>query len=296
MRSLHSHHQAGSLLTLLIILSFVALRFYTGSLTKETQQNARETLTSIQPQKVTSFKILTSGTYTEDYRNAIEFKQEKVLANAFFKAVADGQPYHPQHDRALSEWWEIQILTNTTQVRIGCYIPDLTPDVMVGTIRSGSSMGYFQSQSLLRWYQKYGHYFVVDSYHKRQYSKVVSIISSISSESVTSFKIVADMPDSFLDQKMEEFTQETAMMMGFFQAIEDMQFSAPKYKEFLAQWKIEIHAGATLVTVECSIPADDPTLVIGLIDSPVGYTYFQSRQLYQWYQTYSHRWLTPGAS
>ncbi|GAK53391.1 hypothetical protein U14_04656 [Candidatus Moduliflexus flocculans] len=149
------------------------------------------------------------------------------------------------------------------------------------------------SQSLLRWYQKYGHYWQVEGYQKVQYGRVKPHLKSIVPQQVSSFTI--GTKDSTLSERQanREFVTDKEMMTAFFQTIPDMRFAAPIYKEFLAQWKTEIHIGTKIVTVECSIPADDPTLVISLIDSPAGYTYFQSRQLYQWYQTYSHRWLTP---
>ena len=85
-------------------------------------------------------------------------------------------------------------------------------------------------------------------------------------------------------------------MTKFFQALEDMQFAAPKYKELVDQWSIQIRTGTTTVNIACSIPAEDPTMVVGLIDSDAGYSYFQSRKLFEWYQTYSHRWLSPPAA
>lgn len=126
-----------------------------------------------------------------------------------------------------------------------------------------------------------------------QYSRVKPILTSISPEKVFSFKVIPGVSESSTGKETNEFSQDAELMTEFFQALEDMQFAAPMHKEFVDQWSIQIHTGTTTLNVECSIPADDPTVVVGFIDSSAGYSYFQSRKLFQWYQTYSHRWLSP---
>jgi hypothetical protein len=81
--------------------------------------------------------------------------------------------------------------------------------------------------------------------------------------------------------------------MEFFNALEDMQFATPNYEEVKNQWIIRIDTDITSLSVECSTSKDNPSVVVGLIDSDEGLTYFQSQQLYHWYQKYSHRWLMP---
>ena len=190
----------------------------------------------------------------------------------------------------------MQIRTDSTTLRIGCYIPDLKPGVVAGVIRSDFGSGDFQSQSLLRWYQRYGHYWKVGDYQKVQYTRVKPILMSIAPDEVTSFRIVSNVSESSTDEEARDFGQETELVTEFFQALEDMQFAAPLYQEYLEQWSAHIKTATTGVTIEFFIPADEPILVVGLVDSEAGYSYFQSQQLYQWYQKYSHRWLTPEES
>jgi len=248
---------------------------------------------SIHSSGVMSFKINPEAPNSDDYRSAIEFHQEEQLVSEFFQAIVNHKPYNPQHDRALAQWG-MQIVTNGATVKIGCYIPDLTPEGVVGVIRSDDDgFGYFQSHLLLHWYQKYGHYWQVGDYQRVQYGRVMAILKPISQKHVTSFTIISDLSESSEERGMHEFVKETACVTAFFQALEDMRFAAPTSQNYLAGWTVQIRTGATTVKLTCSIPAEEPTLVIGLIDSGTGYTYFQSRHLYQWYQNYKDRWLNP---
>jgi hypothetical protein len=279
------------LLLVVVILVLLVLWIFAGDTPEKKWQEARKILTSIHEGEVTSFRIHPEFSNPPDYNNSIEFAQEEELVMAFFQAITASQPYNPQHDVALAQWG-MQIRTVTTSARIGCYIPDLKPGVIVGRIDMDSGYGYFQSPSLLRWYQKYGHYWKIGDYQKVQYSRVKPILTSISPESITSFRIVPGISESSTGKEMNEFSQDTELVTEFFQTLEDMQFAAPMYKELAEQWSIQIHTGTTSVNIECSIPVNDPTVVVGLIDSSAGYSYFQSRLLFQWYQKYKDRWLS----
>jgi hypothetical protein len=279
----------------LAVLVLGIWHIYTGrSITRE-QQNAIKTLIAIQPNTLTSFKIHPEKTYTDDYHDAIEFPEDARLVMEFFQACATIKPYSPQHDVGLAQWG-MQIRTKTAIVRVACHIPDHKPGVVAGTIFSDSGSGDFQSRLLLRWYQKYGHYWKVGGYQKVQYSRVKPILKSISPEGITSFRIVPGVLESSTSKETNEFSQDAELVTEFFQALEDMQFAAPKYKKLVDQWNIQIRTGTTTLNVECSIPAEDPTVVVGLIDSDAGYSYFQSRKVFQWYQTYKDRWLNPPAA
>ncbi|MCP4370527.1 MAG: hypothetical protein GY797_20800 [Deltaproteobacteria bacterium] len=266
----------------IVVVAISMLRAFTGHINEEKRQRAREDLTSIHPQKVTSFKIHPNKTFTDDYHDAIEFIKEKQILIAFFQAINDIQPYKPQHDRTAAQWG-IQISTETNVIRIGCYIPDLKPKVVAGRIFSESGTSFFQSSLLLHWYQKYGHYWEIGDYQKEQYSRVIPVLKSIYAQDITSFTLLPGVSES----------SEMELVAEFFQSLEDMQFAASIHKEFMTQWGVQIDTSATTVKLECFIPADDPTLVVGLIDSHEGYTYFQSRKLLQWYQKYKDRWLKP---
>jgi hypothetical protein len=275
---------------MLFLIVLVGVLEYTR---RTAQKSTIEALMSVPSRAVTSFRIHPEFSNPYDYKDAIEFAQEEKLIMAFFEAITDSHPYQPEHDRALTQWG-MQIRTATTTIKIACHIPDHKPEVVAGHIKTASGSGDFQSRLLLRWYQKYGHYWKVGGYQKVQYSRVKPILRSISPEEVISFRIVPSVSELSTSTKTNEFSQDVELVGAFFQALEDMQFAAPKYKEFVDQWSIQIRTGTTTLSIACSIPADDPTVVIGLIDSSAGYSYFQSQKVLQWYQTYSHRWLEAG--
>jgi hypothetical protein len=73
----------------LIIIAFIALRLWTGERTHKRQENARNTLRSVQVHEVTSFMIHPTETYTDDYREAIEFVDDDQVMGAFFDEIGD---------------------------------------------------------------------------------------------------------------------------------------------------------------------------------------------------------------
>lgn len=140
-----------------LILAFLVLAGFIHYKIYRSERNAVNTLEIISSQTITSFKIHPEKAYTNDFHDAREFIQNEQLVVAFFQAIADSRSYNREHDQALSQWG-MQIRTNTAIVRVACHIPDHKPGVVAGTIFSDSGSGHFQSRSLLRWYQKYGHY------------------------------------------------------------------------------------------------------------------------------------------
>jgi hypothetical protein len=271
---------------LLILCGLLVVGFIHYGINRS-RRKAIRTLQSLSSQEVTSFKIHPDETYTDDFHDAIEFIQDKQLVTAFFQTIPESRSYRPQHDRALAQWG-MQIRTNNTTLRIGCYIPDLRSGV-VGLISSEDGSGHFQSRSLLRWYQKYGHYWHVGHYQHEQYIRVMSVLKSLHAQAITSFTLLPGVPESSENKETHAFTRETERVAEFVQALEDVQFAASIQKEFIPQWGVQIDTNATTVTLECVLSANDPTVVIGLIDSHKGYTYFQSQKLFQWYQKYKER-------
>lgn len=148
-----------SLVALVVVAAILFLMFKEESPIKRWPEVKRKTLTSISVDDIVSFRIRLSEIYSDHYANAIEFvegEEKDVLVTAFFEAIADSQYYHPQHNVAIAKWG-IQARTKTTTLRIGFYIPDIHPDVVVGRIDSGSQEWYFQSQKLYQWYLEYHH-------------------------------------------------------------------------------------------------------------------------------------------
>ncbi len=281
----------------LLFLSIIVLTVLLTILVHQDRSNRQEvmkTFMTITPQDIIAFKIRpdTSSSYSDS--NVVELKtKDESSVTAFFQAITDNRPYYPEHDRG-STGWGIQIHTEALIMTCRFYIPVDKPGIVVGNIRTAASVSAtFQSSSLLRWYQKYGHYWQIGGYQKVQYGRVKSILKSILSEEIISFKIASDGSEAFERKYTSEFSREAQLVAEFVQTLEDMQFAASIQKKFITQWGVQIDTSATTVKLECSIPVDDPTLVIGLIDSHEGYTYFQSQKLFQWYQKYKDRWLKP---
>ena len=248
----------------------------------------------ITPQTITNFTVRPDTSRSYNDNNVTEFKPEEDLVVEFLHASSDHRPYYPEHDRGAAHWG-IQIRTQAIIITSWFYIPVDKPGIVVGNIRlaSASSTATFQSHLLLRWYQKYGHYWHVGDYQKVQYSRVKPLLRSIVPAEITVFRIMPGLSAASDEQDKYAFNPKSEMVTAFVQALEDMRFAAPTSQDYLAGWTVQIRTGATTVTITCSIPAEEPPLVIGLIDSGTGYTYFQSRHLYQWYQNYKDRWLNP---
>ena len=148
-----------SLVGLVVVAVILFLMSREESPIKRWPEVRKKTLAAINVDDVVSFKIHADKAYAKDYFNAREFFKEgesNQFVVAFFDAIIDSQYYHPQHDVAIDQWG-IQIRTKITTLRIGCYIPDMQPDVVVGRISSESKRWFFKSRKLYHWYQKYSH-------------------------------------------------------------------------------------------------------------------------------------------
>ncbi len=283
---------------LLMTLVFLGWHMWTDHTRKKERTKILNTLTSILPQELTSFRVHPDKTFTDDYSDAIPFREDERMVLTLLHAIADAWPYQPEHDRALAQWG-MQLQTTRATLNIGCYIPDLNPGVVVLVVYSGANFGYFQSLALLRWYQKYGHYWGnghhrgSGHYQKEQYKRAMPFLSSLTPEKITSFKVGSRALEIDESKRGTEFSKNDAIVVEFFHALEDQRFinRIPYESQVVMQWKTQILKKAGTITIEFSVYEDSPTVVIGLVDSYAGYTYFQSRKLYQWYQKYSHRWL-----
>jgi hypothetical protein len=83
----------------------------------------------------------------------------------------------------------------------------------------------------------------------------------------------------------------------FFDALEDARPYARSGVTIASrdhQWFLEIAAGSTRIQMKCYIPSRQGNIVVGEFLGSKGA--FQSRNLFQWYQKYSPRWLEPEKS
>ena len=91
-----------------------------------------------------------------------------------------------------------------------------------------------------------------------------------------------------------EFRNPDSIIKDFLRSIADIQkywgggYTVEKHGIF-----IEIFTTNQKIQMNCSIPTHKRNTIVGWIDDNDQY---ESKLLFQWYQTYSHRWLTPEGS
>lgn len=138
-------------------------------------------------------------------------------------------------------------------------------------------------------------------YSRKEDERTIDALMSMDPQQVTIFKIypgvaygpfgtpvVFNIPDPIIDE--------------FFHALTDHN-SYPISRDRIASqdhnWFLEIATeGVPATQISFLIPSGKGNIAVGRVGefSEKGYSYdatFQSKLLYQWYQKYSHRWLTP---
>ena len=91
------------------------------------------------------------------------------------------------------------------------------------------------------------------------------------------------------------------LIEDFFHALTDLstyRYNHDTVKSNDYTWCLEVVTGNAVFLVEFHIPIGRGNIVAGKLGEyrTGGSGDFQSRQLYKWYQKYSHRWLEPGES
>ncbi len=140
----------------LFIITIIGIGVYS---TRKGYKKAIETLTSINAQHVTVFRI-----YPKVYRpfgEPVEFNTPDPIIDAFFQALTDLRSYPTSRDTAYQEQtWFLEIATRDFMIQIAFYIPSQKGNIVVGEIGEFSKSGgrydaEFQSRKLFQWYQKY---------------------------------------------------------------------------------------------------------------------------------------------
>lgn len=282
-------HSTPSWIVAVIILGFSGIFVYLNYSQRTAEQQAISSLMTFPVSELVAFKVRpdTSSSFTD--QRVHEFHPHDEVVAAFFQALSDYQAYRPAHDTSVAHWG-IQLQTATAELTMWCYIPADTPGIAIGNVQTASTSGIFQSRQLLHWYQKYGHYWDVGDYQKTQYSRVKPILTTILPSEVSSFTIAPALENVSENRQLVEFVHQKTLVADFFQALNDMQFSTPTDNVFIEQWHIQISTENVRLGIECFLSGEYPTVVIGRIQSPAGYSYFQSQRLYQWYQTYRDYW------
>lgn len=139
-------------------------------------------------------------------------------------------------------------------------------------------------------------------YGKSEYKTKINALTSMNPQHVTTFKIysrVAGRPY----RTPVTFNAPDPLIEEFFHALTDRR-SYPTSRDTAKveqQWFLEVATGEIMIQIAFYIPYKKGDIVVGIIGnfSETGGSYdgdFQSRKLFQWYQKYSHRWLSPPAA
>lgn len=139
-------------------------------------------------------------------------------------------------------------------------------------------------------------------YQKVQYFRIMKSLTSVDVQQVTIFNIYRrwTLPVGV----PVEFNPPAPIIDEFFQSLTDLRSSWPQHDTVASQthnWSLEIVAGGKTIQMRCYVPSRKGNIVVGEIgkfskNHVSHYGYFQSRNLFHWYQTYSHRWLESDGS
>ena len=125
---------------------------------------------------------------------------------------------------------------------------------------------------------------------EEQQKTSIADLRSFDPQRVTSFRIyprvIKPVGESIT------FNISESIISEFFQALKDISSYSPNHDTAKKEenWYLEVTAEGDVFQIGFYIPYGKGNIAVGEFD---GGGEFQSRQLYQWYQTYSHRWLTP---
>jgi hypothetical protein len=117
-----------------------------------------KTFREIKAQEILAFRIYPRASIPRGV--AIEFARQDHLVQDFFLASQDARRYKPSHDTIDSkdDSWFLEMETEKSTIHINFYIPSGQKSFVVGIIRQVNKAKihyYFQSKSLLQWYQEY---------------------------------------------------------------------------------------------------------------------------------------------
>ena len=128
---------------------------------------------------------------------------------------------------------------------------------------------------------------------KRVQQKKINDLKALSWQDIVAFRVYPDISYSDNTAKAMTFALDEKLVTEFFQALSDNVPYQPKHDRTLRQWGVQFNTQTTRIMIRFYIPVDTTNIVVGEIDSDNGFVMFKSHLLVEWYQTYSHRWLTP---
>jgi hypothetical protein len=143
---------------------------------------------------------------------------------------------------------------------------------------------------------------VIRSCQKIQYHRTINTLISMDLQEITMFRIYPRVIRPV--GSPVEFKAPDPIIEGFFQSLTDIRPYKPSHDTVASwdhSWFLEVTTEGIMIQIDFHIPSGKGSIVTGklgkFIEGGGGPLYgdFQSRKLYQWYQNYSHRWLSPSA-
>lgn len=132
-----------------------------------------------------------------------------------------------------------------------------------------------------------------------QFYRTIKALTSIEPQQVTTFKIYPKVTGPF--GVPIEFRTPEPIIDAFVQSLTDLlSYWGGRYTVTSEDhgWFLEITAREKTIQMGGTIPSDKGDIIVGSFgkvskSGGTHYGYFQSHLLFEWYQTYSHRWLKP---
>ena len=127
--------------------------------------------------------------------------------------------------------------------------------------------------------------------HEEQKEKAIAHLRSLEFHQISVFKIYPRVTKP--TNTSVTFRVSDPLIEDFFQALTDISTYRPNHDTVKSRdhsWCVEVAAESDVFQIHGYIPYRKGNIVVGEL---AGGGSFQSRQLYKWYQKYSHRWLEP---
>ncbi len=157
-RSGHNSKRSWKIAIFLLII--LAVMLIIGCQREKLYYRTVKRLKSIDSTRVVALKIYPK--VTNPVGEAKIFTGHDPLLNDFFQSLRDIDSYSPSHDRVASRdhSWFLEIITKDGTIQIQFRIPVEKGQVVAGRIgkygqKRAVFYGWFQSQLLFQWYQKY---------------------------------------------------------------------------------------------------------------------------------------------
>lgn len=139
-------------------------------------------------------------------------------------------------------------------------------------------------------------------YRNIQYYRTLKILRDINPQDIMAFRIYPRVV--IPSGESVEFKLPDELITNFFQSLTDIRSYWPNHDTVVSwdhEWFVEVMTRDITIQISFHIPSRKDDIVAGEFgkwgeSSDFFYGDFQSRKLFQWYQKYKDRWLSPPAA